>query len=334
MLIQETTHMHQPAARRLRAFTLVELLVVIGIIALLVGILLPALAAVNVAAKNTRTTSTLTEFSKACDLFQQEHGFYPGVFSEEELADWGGGIPPLSGTENALLHLMGGYLSPTDPNYASTSGVVIQHPGTGKEIKVVDKNNDGVADGLGDGPIINGKRFSSYYAPAGDALAVTRGQAGPVAIDIPDVLDAWGQPIIYVRRARGIGPLVDAPGNPAQFYSESMTPYTESTNLGELNQPQHSGNSGEYSLLSENALNAGDVDINLATLITNMAFFDPNNRLAGTAKGSYALISAGEDGVYFNRNEDVNPNPPGFDIIFAPVAVREYDDLVIAGGGQ
>ena len=89
-----------------------ELLVVIGVIAVLAGILLAALGGVRRKAMATTTVSTMTEFSKACDTFQLEHGRYPGVIPEDVLAATD--VPPISGTENALLDLMGGALVSSD----------------------------------------------------------------------------------------------------------------------------------------------------------------------------------------------------------------------------
>ena len=112
------------AARSPRGFSLTELLVVIGIIALLAGVLLTAMSKVRSQALKTQTVATMVEFSKACEAFQLEHGFYPGVIPETDLADgdgaWSNG-EQFSSTENALLHLMGGYrvfhpdLAPLDP---------------------------------------------------------------------------------------------------------------------------------------------------------------------------------------------------------------------------
>jgi len=69
-----------------RAFTLIELLVVISIIALLVGILLPALGAARKAAQDTACKSNLRQASQALFMYVQEDlgGFIPPGYSQND----------------------------------------------------------------------------------------------------------------------------------------------------------------------------------------------------------------------------------------------------------
>src|SRR4051812_41764387 len=63
----------------LRAFTLVEMLVVIGILGLLIALLLPMITRSLRAARRTRTAADLQSIANALDQFRQDTGDYPRV---------------------------------------------------------------------------------------------------------------------------------------------------------------------------------------------------------------------------------------------------------------
>lgn len=338
------------SARASRGFTMTEMLIVIGLIVLLIGILLPALGAVQRRARITRTTALMQDFANACEVFSQEHGFLPGVIPEDVLAN----DPKISGTENALLHLMGGFavLRPTDPagsdaeiaynNFVGTELTFTAPLGGTWRLKV------NITDFFGLGPVIDGKQYGPYFTAGRNDLKFVPGKVGQNQIAIPDLVDAWDMPIMYLRRARGVGPLVGPLTNPApQFIfpagGGALRPYIQSTALGErgVNQTSSGGNS-RYSILNAtgSASSNGGYSVggwNLMMLLANEAFrvdLGGGNADYNAARGSFVLISAGVDNIYFATDNGAGSTSNPQEEILRPTIVGEYDDIVVVGGGS
>ncbi len=344
-----------PACRRrgTRGFTLTELLVVIALIVLLVSVLLAALAGVRRKAQATQTEATMQAFINACSIFQQEHGFLPGVVPEDILAS----DPQISGTENALLHLMGGYVTEQEVGTTAFEDTNIYPDATASGCYRngwyrIDFGNGATTFSIkvnialmGNGPVINGKPFPPYFTPDDRSFHAVTGSTTDGAVSghpaletcsgddpddegnfhLPDLADAWGQPIIYVRRSRTIGQLATGQDSPpyAQFDLRSANPYIRTTGLGEVE-----ANQNLLSMLNESA--SSDYVANFARLLEHPS-------IPGQAKGAFMLLSAGADGVYFATIDGPgDPASPVFDIsdaaLYPASVIGEYDDLLRFGG--
>ncbi len=331
----------RPTSRR-RAFTLTEMLVVIGIIALLIGILLPALSRVQDRARKTQTESLLQEFAKACETFYQQFGFYPGIVPEAILNATP--VPQISGTENALLHLCGGAIPEDDPSYnvAPYNGWTELTFGNATVGTFRIRVN---AAKLGEGPRVRGVQHKSFFSPKADDLLPAKGQFLATAggedpylndpLRLPDLSDSWGQPVIYYRQLRPQGSVLVAGGVAAEsladavFAFNSAMPYLNSVELGDLGRDQAS------SVLRVAA--AANKSATLAQILRNVSYGPAGSPQTGAPRGAFAVISPGRDGIFFSQFDGAGTQAaPVTNIVTypsGPYVVNEYDDVRVFGGG-
>jgi prepilin-type N-terminal cleavage/methylation domain-containing protein/prepilin-type processing-associated H-X9-DG protein len=129
-LIVQGVHMNRSAYRctakqSRRAFTLVELLVVIGIIAVLIGVLLPALSSARRQAASLKCLSQLREIGLAFKLYANDSkDFFP--VARQDYPDKGG-----SAVSDTLPGPANYYWSDEVLKYVSKAGTRIQDSATG-----------------------------------------------------------------------------------------------------------------------------------------------------------------------------------------------------------
>jgi hypothetical protein len=273
--------------------------------------------------------------------FHAEQNSYPGVIPEDVLAAHPG---KLTSMENALLHMAGGYrvLSPTSGPKATDDFNSFGGPlsftisfGSGSDawqLKIDPAR-------IGEGPMIDNKPYAPFFVPSERHLAIVKGQylAAGGAGDVPDLIDAWGQPIIYMRRARSVGSYIVGPpliagGARPQFLLAGIEGYLESDGLGELEQDQ----------VTQSIMNMGSAGADPeGTRYQLFRMLLQHPAIEGQPRGEFMLMSAGADGIYMSRSDGPGSHEDPIAtgtledrvLDMGPTILEDFDDIRIYGGG-
>lgn len=305
-----------------RGFSLVELLVVIGIIAVLAGILIPVVTAARNSAHEASSKAMISSLSSAIEMYHTTFHTYPGAFRNDDLiagnirisaanpavvSYTGGGGEAVTMTESLTLALLGGLtLDPTntaihlwDENLTkSAAGPDVLNPNAVKRYQAFMQAKPGATSG---GLLSSLEDHGTEYAAAGDSR-------------IPEFLDAFPDklPIIYLRAkvgAAGIVALNNSPNANCQYDLQNALPYLRSKDgireVGTTWEPANTAGLGTkdnpydgFSYFRHPQLGGT---------------FDAAGNLNGTPrqKDTFILISAGKDRIFGTRDDITNFGPIG-----------------------
>jgi type II secretory pathway pseudopilin PulG len=318
------------------AFTLIELLTVIGIIILLIGILLPVLASIRRAAWATDSQAAISNLAAACERYRQDFSAYPGVIPNTAFTASTGLLTTpitMTMTENCVLSLLGGW-EPDPATVTNPASYVPAQVGNGP---------------MGHTPILPSRRRYQPYFDANFGSTVQGYTSGTTwnqtamttansnqydSVDnatIPEFIDKFpdAMPIIYLRARTGtqsfsaIATLtMDAT---TQYNPNLILPYIEPDTRGSTTRTPFPGNK-KFPGSSEDTnfngtLDAGEdadgngrlsYDFSTDGGVTGSVgkyFQNPGVTNEVRQKDGFWLIGAGPDRKFGTRDDQTNFGP-------------------------
>lgn len=286
-------------------FTLVELLVTVGIIAVLISIFIPVLSKVRTAARASETRNRVQNIANAIQSYYQDFSAYPGPFSNAQvharIAITEGAVSgPITMSENLVLGLLGG-LNRTNPISYSRDGV-----GLGAiSLAPLDarKSNPYLDVRFGSQLLSQGRFVDEAQKPANDS-------------PVPEFVDGFLNPlpILYLRAGTGLPGVMTLNGQDEtgtartlQYDLNQIIGYTGTT-IGIPNDKQHGLNqlgTMNGALVTKPA-DAPNAALPYFRAPGQNATNTPNASGITRQRDGFILISAGADRIFGTTDDITN----------------------------
>jgi prepilin-type N-terminal cleavage/methylation domain-containing protein len=279
-------------------FTLVEMLVVVGLILLLISILVPTISGIRKRGYDVRTRALMQKIASACQVYVTDWHTYPGPLPEGQLypnasgitATSSGNTANITSSENLVLGLLGGLATANQYNSALHVGPLNLNPFNPKQNRAYIDYNPVEITQPGKYPDMTTKDS-----------------------DIPEFVDGWPdpKPILYLRARAGSPAVIDdAPSDPlssgdpnrCQYHTSDVVVYSgPPVNVDDPSRRYDAvgfavGNSkfyqSWYDLFRNDSLSPIDNNGNAA----------PNSTEVAKGKDTFLLIGAGLSRIWVGRD--------------------------------
>ncbi len=305
---------HRKSDRAGRAFSLIELLIVIFIIAMVIAIVVPALGGANKVAKATSSRALMTDVINASVQYQQDNRRMPGLFTPEQMGDPDNATRGMSAMENALLDLSWAGAITKLPGNAGVGGArsaIYVGPLRGVRsqaqlnVDLLGVNTDSDQVYFAPDPRFMASQYSNLGQQIGDA-----DNTGPEGSNqLPDLVDAFGNPLLLWVDNANAGPVDNntvlfaledtSSPNAARMYWNSNAAFLKATSLGKGGEDQTDANRGSIIGGSYQA----DHLKTMAALFGHPSFSSSDRTYPTAPRSAFVLQSAGSDGVYFSKKD-------------------------------
>ncbi|MBX3386319.1 MAG: prepilin-type N-terminal cleavage/methylation domain-containing protein [Phycisphaeraceae bacterium] len=294
-----------------RGFSLIEMMVVLGILVVVLAIVLPALNAARTAARKSATQSLMNGLQTASSQFTLSERRVPGYFGMQSMADNANTTRGFTTMDNIILDLAGGFTqaarnAPGDACSLGTNpnAVIEVGPTTTDTVRVS-------LSAIGSSRAIAGVQTKAYFQPdkryfAAQCINPTKKRASvnPDHLAMPAVIDAFGHPILAWAEDERIAPgrefAAHNGSQRARFYWTPNAAFLTATGLGEFGANQTDTLNGSLLGVSGSAVNLET----MAAVFGNPNSPDPSNANVPTeSRGKLIFHSAGANGVYLGRRE-------------------------------